>query len=124
MRCTSLLSASLGGAARASDLAHMLTPTCLYMPRSFPSFPLSVLSASLDGTVRAFDLVRYRNFRTLTTPTPVQFVSLSVDPGGEVRACAQQGWGRVGWACAYACAWGVVGFGRPSGGWGGGKHTA
>jgi periodic tryptophan protein 2 len=32
----------------------------------------AVLSASLDGTVRAFDLVRYRNFRTLTTPTPVQ----------------------------------------------------
>ena len=43
-----------------------------------------MLSASLDGTVRAFDLVRYRNFRTLTTPTPVQFVSLACDPAGEV----------------------------------------
>jgi len=37
--------------------------------------------------VRAYDLVRYRNFRTLTTPTPQQFLSLSVDPGGEI-ACA------------------------------------
>lgn len=27
-----------------------------------------ILSASLDGTVRAFDLVRYRNFRTFTSP--------------------------------------------------------
>ena len=45
----------------------------------------AVLSASLDGTVRAFDLVRYRNFRTLTSPAPVQFVSLALDPGGEVR---------------------------------------
>jgi periodic tryptophan protein 2 len=43
-----------------------------------------VLSASLDGTVRAHDLHRYRTFRTLTTPTPVQFVSLAVDPAGEV----------------------------------------
>lgn len=30
----------------------------------------AVLSASLDGTVRAYDLVKYRNFRTLTTPKP------------------------------------------------------
>ncbi|CAO3662738.1 unnamed protein product [Umbelopsis ramanniana] len=43
-----------------------------------------VFSASLDGTVRAFDLVRYRNFRTFTSPTPVQFTSLAVDPSGEV----------------------------------------
>ena len=28
----------------------------------------SVISCSLDGTVRAHDLLRYRNFRTLTTP--------------------------------------------------------
>lgn len=45
-----------------------------------------VVSASLDGTVRAFDLVRYRNFRTMTSPHPVQFVSLAVDPAGEVRS--------------------------------------
>lgn len=44
----------------------------------------AVLSASLDGTVRAFDLVRYRNFRTLTTPQPAQFISLACDPAGEV----------------------------------------
>ena len=46
-----------------------------------------LFSASLDGTVRAYDLIRYRNFRTLTSPTPVQFVSLAVDPSGEV-VCA------------------------------------
>ena len=45
-----------------------------------------VVSASLDGTVRAFDLVRYRNFRTMTAPHPVQFVSLAVDPAGKVGA--------------------------------------
>jgi periodic tryptophan protein 2 len=45
-----------------------------------------LFSASLDGTVRAFDLVRYRNFRTFTSPTPVQFCSLAVDPSGEVVA--------------------------------------
>ena len=47
----------------------------------------SVISASLDGTVRAFDLTRYRNFRTLTAPTPTQFISLAVDSSGEV-VCA------------------------------------
>ncbi|KAJ3127408.1 hypothetical protein HK098_006397 [Nowakowskiella sp. JEL0407] len=46
-----------------------------------------VFSASLDGTVRAFDLVRYRNFRTFTSTSPVQFGSLAVDPSGEV-VCA------------------------------------
>lgn len=50
----------------------------------------AVLSASMDGTVRAFDLVRYRNFRTLTTPTPVQFVSLAVDPAGEIVVAGSQ----------------------------------
>lgn len=44
----------------------------------------ALLSASLDGTVRAFDLVRYRNFRTMTTPDPVQFGTLAVDPSGDV----------------------------------------
>nr|XP_039251943.1 periodic tryptophan protein 2 homolog [Styela clava] len=38
-----------------------------------------IVSASLDGTVRAFDMHRYRNFRTFTSPHPVQFVSLAVD---------------------------------------------
>jgi periodic tryptophan protein 2 len=47
----------------------------------------AVLSASLDGTVRAHDLLRYRNFRTLTTPAPTQLLSLAVDPSGEV-VCA------------------------------------
>ena len=46
-----------------------------------------LFSSSLDGTVRAFDLIRYRNFRTFTSPTPVQFCSLAVDPSGEI-VCA------------------------------------
>lgn len=46
-----------------------------------------LFSASYDGTVRAYDLVRYRNFRTFTSPSPVQFVSLAVDPSGEI-VCA------------------------------------
>ncbi|KAG8848590.1 hypothetical protein FRB91_010694 [Serendipita sp. 411] len=47
-----------------------------------------VFSASLDGTVRAWDLIRYRNFRTFTSPTerPVQFNCLAVDDSGELVA--------------------------------------
>lgn len=45
-----------------------------------------LFSASLDGTVRAFDLIRYRNFRTFTSPSPVQFSCLAVDSSGEVVA--------------------------------------
>ena len=47
----------------------------------------AIISASLDGTIRAHDLLRYRNFRTLTTPEPVQFTCLAVDSSGEV-VCA------------------------------------
>eukprot|EP00934_Nitzschia_sp_Nitz4_P008737 Nitzschia sp. Nitz4//scaffold89_size161592//84665//87648//NITZ4_002382-RA/size161592-snap-gene-0.134-mRNA-1//1//CDS//3329559628//8727//frame0 len=43
-----------------------------------------VLTASMDGTVRAHDLHRYKTFKTLTTPKPVQFLSLAVDPSGEI----------------------------------------
>ena len=43
-----------------------------------------IMSSSLDGTVRAHDLYRYRNFKTYTTPTPCQFISLAIDPAGEV----------------------------------------
>jgi periodic tryptophan protein 2 len=42
----------------------------------------AVVTSSLDGTVRAFDMVRYRNFRTFTSPTPTQFHSVAVDPSG------------------------------------------
>lgn len=45
-----------------------------------------LFSASLDGTVRAYDLIRYRNFRTFTSPSPVQFSCLAVDSSGEVVA--------------------------------------
>ena len=53
---------------------------------SFAKHGSVLFSASLDGTVRAFDLIRYRNFRTFTSPSPVQFSSLAVDPSGEVVA--------------------------------------
>ncbi|KAJ1966268.1 U3 snoRNP protein [Dipsacomyces acuminosporus] len=49
-----------------------------------------VLSASLDGTVRAYDLVRYRNFRIFTSPTPVQFNTLAVDPSGDIVCAGSQ----------------------------------
>jgi len=45
-----------------------------------------VLSSSLDGTVRAFDMTRYRNFKTLTTPRPVQLGCVSVDSSGDLVA--------------------------------------
>jgi periodic tryptophan protein 2 len=50
----------------------------------------AVVSASLDGTVRAFDLTRYRNFRTLTTPSPAQFASLALDPTGDLVCAGAQ----------------------------------
>jgi periodic tryptophan protein 2 len=50
-----------------------------------------VVSASLDGTVRAYDMVRYRNFRTFTSPTSAQFHSLAVDPSGEIVCAAGSG---------------------------------
>ena len=53
---------------------------------SFAKHGHVLFSASLDGTVRAFDLVRYRNFRTFTSPNPVQFSCLAVDESGEVVA--------------------------------------
>jgi periodic tryptophan protein 2 len=43
-----------------------------------------LFSASLDGTVRAWDLLRYRNFRTFTSPSPCQFGSLAVEANGEI----------------------------------------
>lgn len=49
-----------------------------------------LFSASLDGTVRAADLIRYRVFRTFTSPTPAQFASLAVDPSGEAVAAGSQ----------------------------------
>ena len=62
---------------------HSAPVTCVEFARSGNV----LFSASLDGTVRAYDLVRYRNFRTFASPTPVQFVSLAVEPSGEV-VCA------------------------------------
>ena len=53
---------------------------------AFAQSGLVVLSSSRDGTVRAFDLVRYRNFRTFTTPEPTQFSGVAVDPSGEMVA--------------------------------------
>ncbi|XP_074096167.1 periodic tryptophan protein 2 homolog [Cotesia typhae] len=49
-----------------------------------------VASASLDGTVRAHDLIRYRNFKTLTSPRPVQFSCLALDSSNEFIAAGGQ----------------------------------
>lgn len=58
-----------------------------------------LLSASLDGTVRAWDLLRYRNFRTFTTPSSRQFVSLAADQSGEVICAGTLDSFEVGWLC-------------------------
>ena len=47
----------------------------------------AIISASLDGTVRAHDLIRYKNFRTMTSPSPTQFTCVAVDPSGDI-VCA------------------------------------
>ncbi len=49
-----------------------------------------VLSSSVDGTVRAFDMTRYRNFKTFTTPRPVQLSCISVDSSGDLIAAGGQ----------------------------------
>lgn len=49
-----------------------------------------LVSAALDGTVRAFDIVRYRNFRTFTSPRPVQFSCVAIDASGELVAAGAQ----------------------------------
>ncbi|KAF5273066.1 hypothetical protein FQR65_LT04808 [Abscondita terminalis] len=49
-----------------------------------------VVSASLDGTVRAYDVIRYRNFKTFTTPRPIQLSCVAVDSSGEFVAAGGQ----------------------------------
>lgn len=49
-----------------------------------------LVSCSLDGTVRAFDTIRYRNFRTFTSPRPVQFACVALDHSGELVAAGGQ----------------------------------
>ncbi|XP_013200254.1 periodic tryptophan protein 2 homolog [Amyelois transitella] len=48
------------------------------------------VSSSLDGTVRCYDLTRYRNFRTLTSPSLVQFSCAALDGSGELCAAGGQ----------------------------------
>ncbi|EMG48949.1 PWP2 Periodic tryptophan protein 2 [Candida maltosa Xu316] len=43
-----------------------------------------LFSSSLDGTIRAWDLIRFRNFKTFTATSRIQFNCLAVDPSGEV----------------------------------------
>ncbi|GLV37986.1 uncharacterized protein CBL_07783 [Carabus blaptoides fortunei] len=57
---------------------------------TFSSNRKFVVSSSLDGTVRAYDVIRYRNFRTLTTPRPVQLSCIAVDCSGEFVAAGGQ----------------------------------
>ncbi|XP_011298217.1 periodic tryptophan protein 2 homolog [Fopius arisanus] len=49
-----------------------------------------IVSASLDGTARAYDLARYRNFKTFTSPRPVQFSCLALDSSDEFLAAGGQ----------------------------------
>ncbi|XP_078051731.1 periodic tryptophan protein 2 homolog isoform X2 [Augochlora pura] len=49
-----------------------------------------IVSASLDGTVRTYDLGRYRNFRTLTSPRPVQFSCVALDSSDQFIAAGGQ----------------------------------
>ena len=49
--------------------------------------PNVLVSSSLDGTVRVYDLIKYKNFRTMTTPNPTQFTCCAVDFSGDI-VCA------------------------------------
>ncbi|XP_059484543.1 periodic tryptophan protein 2 homolog [Neocloeon triangulifer] len=49
-----------------------------------------IISSSLDGTVRAFDMIRYRNFRTFTSPRPAQFSCVAMDTTAEFVAAGGQ----------------------------------
>ena len=66
------------------------TASCMFIAEitglTFGKNGMVILSASLDGTDRAYDLVRYRNFRTFTSPEPTQFASVAIDPSGEMVA--------------------------------------
>lgn len=48
------------------------------------------ISSSLDGTVRCYDLTRYRNFRTLTSASLVQFGCAALDSSSELCAAGGQ----------------------------------
>ncbi|XP_058810769.1 periodic tryptophan protein 2 homolog [Phymastichus coffea] len=49
-----------------------------------------IVSSSLDGTIRAYDLMRYRNFKTFTSPRPVQFSCVALDASDEFLAAGGQ----------------------------------
>ncbi|KAL7307553.1 hypothetical protein TKK_0000247 [Trichogramma kaykai] len=49
-----------------------------------------IVSCSYDGTVRAYDLLRYRNFKTFTSPRPVQFSCVALDSSDEFLAASGQ----------------------------------
>ncbi|CAB3241185.1 unnamed protein product [Arctia plantaginis] len=57
---------------------------------TFSSNKKFFVSASLDGTVRCYDLTRYRNFRTLTSPSLVQFSCVALDASSEICAAGGQ----------------------------------
>lgn len=41
----------------------------------------------MDGSVRAYDLIKYKNFRTMTSPKPTQFTCVATDYMGDL-VCA------------------------------------
>ena len=68
---------------RAYECVDTLIFTKVHTPL-FPSIPPSQSSSPLLLLPCGPTLIRYRNFRTMTSPTPVQFNCLAVDPAGEV----------------------------------------
>ncbi|KAG9473018.1 hypothetical protein GDO78_015312 [Eleutherodactylus coqui] len=57
---------------------------------AFTSNGQVLVSSSLDGTVRAYSLLRYRNFRTFTSPRLTQFSCLAVDGSGDLVCAGAQ----------------------------------
>ena len=47
-----------------------------------------VFSCGFDGTIRAYDLIRYKNFKTFTSPTPQQFQTIAIDVNAELVCAA------------------------------------
>eukprot|EP00359_Climacostomum_virens_P007002 CAMPEP_0204901432 /NCGR_PEP_ID=MMETSP1397-20131031/3081_1 /ASSEMBLY_ACC=CAM_ASM_000891 /TAXON_ID=49980 /ORGANISM="Climacostomum Climacostomum virens, Strain Stock W-24" /LENGTH=846 /DNA_ID=CAMNT_0052069795 /DNA_START=659 /DNA_END=3199 /DNA_ORIENTATION=+ len=58
----------------------------------------ALLSCSLDSTVRAYDTNRYKQFRVMTTPTPVKLNCVAVDRSGDLVASGAEDYSIYVWA--------------------------
>lgn len=88
-----------GGDDGKVKLWHPITGFCVstFHPHTAPVSAICfsprggvLVSASLDGTVRLYDTRRYRNFRTLVAPDPVQFTSVAMDSSGDLVAAGSE----------------------------------